>query len=397
MPKMIYYCFVIPLLFSCVKRENTVSAVIPETVSPQTETVQQEEMEARGDESTPNTQSEEERKYLLLRGVAVCNDNNVRIRDSPSIHEGNIIGVLHKDDKVHLKAITRTIETIDGRTASWYQLTFGEITGWVFGGYIDKLIELYNEAAFREQYRIIQEKKREITELPVTINPDFEIPRFGYAVLDGVYFWTEDNSLYAFNGEGIYRIFDISDLPIESGALMVRYSDNSLYIVVRRLQGDGSIFVGGYILNLDLYTLQKDNATTFPISLKQIDPSWLNMSSTDMFDGFRIEHNNILYGIFREDGMLPALYAFEKGTIVKLFELPDKYYHYRTVSVSDDNIISLYMPTGDWWVEIWYSEVDPPILTYEVVEYSLVSHEKVREYRTESLESLYPTNRTELE
>ncbi len=167
---MIYYYFVIPLLFSCVKSEDTVSVVTPETVSPQTETVRQEETEASGNEPTFDTQSEEEQEYLLLNIPAVCNDNNVRIRDLPSIHEGSIIGMLHKDDMVHLKAETRTTETLDGRTASWYELTFGEITGWVFGAYID----IYNEAESREQYRVIQEKKQEITDLPVKLYPDYE-------------------------------------------------------------------------------------------------------------------------------------------------------------------------------------------------------------------------------
>ncbi len=403
MPKMIYYYFIIPLLFSCVKNEDTVSVVTPDTVSPQTETVQQEETEVRGDEPTLNTQSEEEQEYLPLSGQAVCNDNNVRIRDSPSIHEGSVIGVLHKDDKVRLKAETRTTETIDGRTAAWYELTFGEITGWVFGGYIDKLIDIYNEAEFREQYRIIQEKKREVTELPVTINPDLEIPWFGYAVVDGVYFWIEDgNTLYAFNGENIYPIFHREELGIGFGdnCFVVRYSDNSLYIVAGRLGLDILIFEAGYILNLDSYTLREDNTTTGPVSLKQIDPSSLDIDYLTLTIGFKIEHNNILYGIFREEDMPPALYAFEKGTIVKLFELSEKYCSYEAVGVSENNIISLYIPTDGWTDEPppdrymimrddgeWI-EVDPPIPTYEVVEYSLVSHEKVREYRTESLDTL---------
>lgn len=60
----------------------------------------------------------------------------VRLRETPT-REGKIVGVLFKYMTVTIVGQGSPPETIDGKTAPWYQVKGTGVSGWVFGGFLD--------------------------------------------------------------------------------------------------------------------------------------------------------------------------------------------------------------------------------------------------------------------
>jgi hypothetical protein len=61
----------------------------------------------------------------------------LNLRDEPGL-KGGIVGRLSEGEKVIVRGKSDGAETIDGKTASWYEVeTIDKKRGWVFGGYLD--------------------------------------------------------------------------------------------------------------------------------------------------------------------------------------------------------------------------------------------------------------------
>jgi hypothetical protein len=71
--------------------------------------------------------------YAYPAENATITGDGVRVRDIPSVWSAHISSVLDKGARVELVAKTEFIDTIDGRSAPWYDI---RATGWVFGGFV---------------------------------------------------------------------------------------------------------------------------------------------------------------------------------------------------------------------------------------------------------------------
>ena len=120
MKKTIFIIFVILLICGCSKKNN--------------ETIQQNELLQESQTVTVEKPKEKEFRYVnSLEGL--------RIRDKPGT-DGEKIGSLQNKEKVEVLSETNTIETIEQIKAKWIEIkTENDITGYVFGGFLEKDLE----------------------------------------------------------------------------------------------------------------------------------------------------------------------------------------------------------------------------------------------------------------
>ena len=73
-----------------------------------------------------------------LARVTCGEDEKVNVRDAPKT--GKVLGQLDNEDIVGVRMVTEEEDTIDGVTARWYNIGYGEtklvLEGWVFGGFL---------------------------------------------------------------------------------------------------------------------------------------------------------------------------------------------------------------------------------------------------------------------
>lgn len=67
--------------------------------------------------------------------VAIVNDDNVNIRDLPSVENGNVVMTVNTRDKLDITGRTKEEFTIQGITERWYRIS--EPEGWIFGAFLD--------------------------------------------------------------------------------------------------------------------------------------------------------------------------------------------------------------------------------------------------------------------
>jgi hypothetical protein len=67
---------------------------------------------------------------------AVITGDGVRVRENPSL-SGKILTSLNRSTRVTVIGKTDFSETIGGHTAPWYQVSHGDITGFVFGRFLE--------------------------------------------------------------------------------------------------------------------------------------------------------------------------------------------------------------------------------------------------------------------
>ena len=70
-----------------------------------------------------------------ISAVGIVNDDNVNIRDLPSVENGNIVMTVNTGDKLDITGRTKAEFTIQGITARWYRTSTPE--GWIFGAFLD--------------------------------------------------------------------------------------------------------------------------------------------------------------------------------------------------------------------------------------------------------------------
>jgi hypothetical protein len=68
-------------------------------------------------------------------GNAVITGDGVRVREKPSL-SGKILVSLNRGTRVTVVGKTDFIETIGGDTAPWYEISHGDIRGFVFGAFV---------------------------------------------------------------------------------------------------------------------------------------------------------------------------------------------------------------------------------------------------------------------
>jgi hypothetical protein len=95
----------------------------------------------------------------LIYSQNIINDNNVNVRDYPSVLTGKVICKINKDTKVNIHCQTNIPDTINGKTNYWFQVetTDGKINGWVFGDFIslgkdNYIIKVVKENILRIKY-----------------------------------------------------------------------------------------------------------------------------------------------------------------------------------------------------------------------------------------------------
>lgn len=88
----------------------------------------------------------------------IINDNNVNVRDYPSVSQGKLVGQLNTNQKVSVYYKTKSMDTINGKTNYWYKIETVDkkITGWIFGDFIklgkdNYIIEVVKENILRIQ------------------------------------------------------------------------------------------------------------------------------------------------------------------------------------------------------------------------------------------------------
>ncbi|MEW5813940.1 MAG: SH3 domain-containing protein [Spirochaetota bacterium] len=69
---------------------------------------------------------------------AIIRASHLRLREKPSIQSSPITTFWRAKGFV-LEVISKTArkETLEEKTDYWYQINYGGLTGWVFGGYLD--------------------------------------------------------------------------------------------------------------------------------------------------------------------------------------------------------------------------------------------------------------------
>lgn len=70
-----------------------------------------------------------------ISASAIVNDDNVNIRDLPSIENGAVIITVNSGDELDIRGRTKEEITINGITDRWYNTT--EPEGWIFGAFLD--------------------------------------------------------------------------------------------------------------------------------------------------------------------------------------------------------------------------------------------------------------------
>jgi len=70
-----------------------------------------------------------------ISAIGIVNDDNVNIRDLPSVETGNVVMTVNSRDKLDISGRTKKEFTIQGITARWYRTSTPE--GWIFGAFLD--------------------------------------------------------------------------------------------------------------------------------------------------------------------------------------------------------------------------------------------------------------------
>ncbi len=94
-------------------------------------------------------------KFSLFGEIALINDDEVRVRDTPSLN-GRYTGVLYKNQVVELLKESESRTDINNESYYWYQIKDESVLGWVYGKYItlyvpNKDVDPYLDSRFNDE------------------------------------------------------------------------------------------------------------------------------------------------------------------------------------------------------------------------------------------------------
>jgi hypothetical protein len=324
---------------------------------------------------------------------ALSRTDNLRVRTLPSIVYGEVINKLNNGDDFTVSYRTNFDEEFDGKSSCWYYKNSGAAFGWVWGGYIDiNSEELRKIPVFKgsfnldinkvtEYYNDICLEGRNSTDLPVTRYPALEIPKLGYVCINGIYFWVQNNTIYAFNGNKQYEFLNILLLDgLDWGYAILKYSDDAIYLTQILGGAARSNYYRGFILDIKNGTLIKDKTDEYELITQGIDSTMPNKNTVYIFEGFCTLIGNKLYGRFidEEQGNTQSyIYSYENGKMNRLAIVPQKYIDYALRTFSSDQTIMLYYPVNGWKDEDTYGP-------YNIIEYNFITDETVRNFKLDN-------------
>jgi hypothetical protein len=118
-------------------------------------------------QSSPFNNTYGEPIYIFSPGKYNMLDSPVNIRSQPNLM-GSIIGRLELNSEIEIIEKTENSQTIEGMTHYWYKIKYGNITGYVWGGYISiktSIFVLDNNTKIYCYYRYSKTDRRKTSEI----------------------------------------------------------------------------------------------------------------------------------------------------------------------------------------------------------------------------------------
>ena len=92
--------------------------------------------EKRGEDSYPDVELPVTPVLSLEKTWGLIVSSHLRLREKPSL-DAPAPTTLWKGYVIEILNQSSTKDTVEGITEYWYQINYGELLGWVFGGYIE--------------------------------------------------------------------------------------------------------------------------------------------------------------------------------------------------------------------------------------------------------------------
>jgi hypothetical protein len=283
--------------------------------------------------------------------------DGLRIRSMPDVIYGTVIGKINKGERADAIYRTKWNSKIDGIVDRWIKIRFADSEGWVFGGYLQpyqnidipvssELFHLSQDLVLKHINQIINNRKTKY-KFPSEKDKHHKIISTGYATYSNILFWTDESTLYAFNGEETIAVVNLN-IYVRNNDIIVgpcfNYNENKLCITESGGRFGGFIMDPSLIIDLSTGKIEKDDYYFDEMIMKKRFP--FKDSLYLLMEGYSKLYDGILYGAFALDKEL-YIYNFDGSSHHQVTKLPKAYYDYG-LEIYNNHSIFLYRPKDGW-------------------------------------------------